>query len=78
MLTLLVAWRAAALIGDGSSSLITAFYMPSRHSQGGTKTAAHTLAEELGVELERSRSTTRPIARCERRARCSAATSRPN
>ena len=51
MLTLLVAWRAAALIGDGSSSLITAFYMPSRHSQGGTKTAAHTLAEELGVEL---------------------------
>lgn len=31
--------------------LITAFYMPSRHSQEGTKTAAHLLAEELGVTL---------------------------
>jgi NAD+ synthase (glutamine-hydrolysing) len=51
MLTLLVAWRAAALIGGGSPPLITAFYMPSRHSQAGTKTAAHTLADELGVEL---------------------------
>jgi NAD+ synthase (glutamine-hydrolysing) len=50
MLTLLVAWRAAALIGR-PPSLITAFYMPSRHSQAGTKTAAHTLAAELGVEL---------------------------
>jgi NAD+ synthase (glutamine-hydrolysing) len=36
---------------DGGGSLITAFYMPSRHSQEGTRTAAHTLAEELGVEL---------------------------
>jgi NAD+ synthase (glutamine-hydrolysing) len=50
MLTLLIAWRAAQMLGrDGS--LITAFYMPSRHSQEGTRTAAHTLAEELGVEL---------------------------
>ncbi|MEW6319713.1 MAG: NAD(+) synthase [Acidobacteriota bacterium] len=57
MLTLLVAWRAAQLIRDdqGSTaapgSLITAFYMPSRHSQADTRTAAHTLAGELGVEL---------------------------
>jgi len=67
MLTLLVAWRAAQLLQtsresrdiaqplEGSSSaagsLITAFYMPSRHSTEGTRTAAHTLAEELGVEL---------------------------
>ena len=50
MLTLLVAWRAAQLL-DGDGSLITAFYMPSRHSQDATRTAAHTLASELGVEL---------------------------
>ncbi len=58
MLTLLVAWRAAQLLADcagGSTEkagmLITAFYMPSRHSQAGTRTAAHTLAQELGVSL---------------------------
>jgi NAD+ synthase (glutamine-hydrolysing) len=57
MLTLLVAWRAAQLIaakrgGDAApGALITAFYMPSRHSQATTRTAAHTLADELGVEL---------------------------
>jgi NAD+ synthase (glutamine-hydrolysing) len=56
MLTLLVAWRAAQLIAPGAEgrkygSLITAFYMPSRHSQATTRTAAHTLADELGVEL---------------------------
>jgi NAD+ synthase (glutamine-hydrolysing) len=56
MLTLLVAWRAAQLIqsnttGGEAGSLITAFYMPSRHSQATTRTAAHTLADELGVEL---------------------------
>ena len=50
MLTLLVAWRAAQLLG-ASGSIITAFYMPSRHSQSTTRTAAHTLADELGVEL---------------------------
>jgi NAD+ synthase (glutamine-hydrolysing) len=50
ILTLLVAWRAAQLL-DGDGSLITAFYMPSRHSQDATRTAAHTLASELGVEL---------------------------
>jgi NAD+ synthase (glutamine-hydrolysing) len=33
------------------TGLITAFYMPSRHSQEPTRTAAHTLAAELGVEL---------------------------
>jgi NAD+ synthase (glutamine-hydrolysing) len=58
MLTLLVAWRAAQLISGAPASspkdagrLITAFYMPSRHSQEGTRTAARTLAEELGVSL---------------------------
>jgi NAD+ synthase (glutamine-hydrolysing) len=53
MLTLLVAWHAAQLIKNTAEAgtLITAFYMPSRHSQEGTRTAAHTLAEELGVEL---------------------------
>ena len=50
MLTLLVAWRAAQLLGR-SGALITAFYMPSRHSQADTRTAAHRLADELGVEL---------------------------
>ena len=34
-----------------AGSLITAFYMPSRHSHATTRTAAHTLADELGVEL---------------------------
>lgn len=58
MLTLLVAWRAAQLIAESSGQsvkdagkLITTFYMPSRHSQEGTRTAAHTLTEELGVSL---------------------------
>jgi NAD+ synthase (glutamine-hydrolysing) len=53
MLTLLVAWRAAQLLKGSADagSLLTAFYMPSRHSQENTRTAAHTLAEELGVEL---------------------------
>jgi NAD+ synthase (glutamine-hydrolysing) len=57
MLTLLVAWRAAArILGDGSDPsaagrLITAFYMPTRHSQASTRTAAHELAAELGVAL---------------------------
>jgi NAD+ synthase (glutamine-hydrolysing) len=65
MLTLLVAWRAAQLLIDpdlpadsaarradtSPGSLITAFYMPSRHSQEATRSAAHVLARELGVEL---------------------------
>jgi NAD+ synthase (glutamine-hydrolysing) len=34
-----------------AGGLITAFYMPSRHSLESTRTAAHTLAAELGVEL---------------------------
>jgi NAD+ synthase (glutamine-hydrolysing) len=58
MLTLLVAWRAAARIltaaGDGDATpgrLITAFYMPTRHSQDATRTAAHELAEAIGVAL---------------------------
>jgi NAD+ synthase (glutamine-hydrolysing) len=65
VLTLLVAWRAAQLIVAGThggagqgeqdaasaGALITAFYMPSRHSQEGTRTAAHALVKELGIEL---------------------------
>ncbi len=59
MLALLVAWRAAELITShpgwagarSPGALVTAFYMPSRHSQMGTRTAAHTLAAELGIEL---------------------------
>ncbi|HUU33499.1 MAG TPA: NAD(+) synthase [Vicinamibacterales bacterium] len=54
MLTLLVAWRAAArILGSGSApgSLITAFYMPTRHSQDATRAAAHELAAALGVAL---------------------------
>jgi NAD+ synthase (glutamine-hydrolysing) len=49
MLTLLVAWRAAQLLGDTS---IFAFYMPSKHSGGDTRHAATVLAEELGVTLQ--------------------------
>jgi NAD+ synthase (glutamine-hydrolysing) len=58
MLTLLVAWRAAARIlaagGNDDAApgrLITAFYMPTRHSQDATRTAAHELAGALGVAL---------------------------
>ncbi|MEZ5293631.1 MAG: NAD(+) synthase, partial [Vicinamibacterales bacterium] len=59
MLTLLVAWRAAArILGPDASAdagapgrLITAFYMPTRHSQDATRTAAHELAAALGVTL---------------------------
>jgi NAD+ synthase (glutamine-hydrolysing) len=50
MLTLLVAWRAAQLIDGGTT--ISAFYMPSRHSQDTTRSAAHQLAIELGVTLQ--------------------------
>jgi len=55
MLTLLVAWRAAARIlgpqGGPPGALVTTFYMPTRHSQDGTRTAAHELAAALGVAL---------------------------
>lgn len=59
MLTLLVAWRAAAKIlglspgADAASAgrLISAFYMPTRHSQADTRSAAHELAAALGVSL---------------------------
>lgn len=49
MLALLIAWRATQML-DGLAP-ITAFYMPSRHSQQGTRIAAETLSTELGVEL---------------------------
>jgi NAD+ synthase (glutamine-hydrolysing) len=57
MLTLLVAWRAAQLIGTQAPQApkapkIFAFYMPSRHSGEDTKQAAVVLADELGVELK--------------------------
>ncbi len=55
MLTLLVAWRAAQKILGPSAgapgSLVTTFYMPTRHSQEATRTAAHELAAALGVTL---------------------------
>jgi NAD+ synthase (glutamine-hydrolysing) len=58
MLTLLVAWRAAARIlaatGDSDAApgrLITAFYMPTRHSEDATRSAAHELAAAIGVRL---------------------------
>lgn len=59
MLTLLVAWRAAArLLGlpadaepAAAGRLVSAFYMPTRHSQAETRTAAHELAAALGVAL---------------------------
>lgn len=58
MLTLLVAWHAAArILGPDVAGprepgrLITAFYMPTRHSQEDTRTAAHELAQALGVAL---------------------------
>ena len=49
MLTMLVAWRAAQLLGD---TPIFAFYMPSQHSGAATRTAADVLAGELGVTLQ--------------------------
>ncbi len=59
MLTLLVAWHAVSLLrqADGAAlrtaagELIQAFYMPTRFSTAGTRTAAHQLAEDLGVPL---------------------------
>jgi NAD+ synthase (glutamine-hydrolysing) len=60
MLTLLLAWRAAHLLHAGlegeelaraAEETITAFYMPTRYSGEGTRTAAATLCEELGVPL---------------------------
>ena len=50
MLTLLVAWHASKMIAGGTT--ISAFYMPSRHSQGDTRQAAQVLADELGVTLK--------------------------
>jgi NAD+ synthase (glutamine-hydrolysing) len=65
MLTLLVAWRAAqrlrgrvepagpadAGVQEEVGRTITAFYMPTRFSGEGTRTAAATLCRELGVPL---------------------------
>jgi NAD+ synthase (glutamine-hydrolysing) len=38
--------------GDGAGYWLRAFYMPSRHSLDATAEAAHTIAQELGVQLE--------------------------
>lgn len=65
MLTLMVAWRAAQLIGNPSGTRhqapgtqspapgtqIIAFYMPSKHSGDDTKNAAAVLAREVGATL---------------------------
>ncbi|HKI04187.1 MAG TPA: NAD(+) synthase [Thermoanaerobaculia bacterium] len=52
MLTLLIAWRAAQLLQEKDpGSLIQAFYMPTRYSGEGTRDAARTLCDELGVAL---------------------------
>lgn len=60
MLTLLIAWRAADTIiveskearpGLSVEKLITAFYMPSRHSRRATKEAASSICEDLGIPL---------------------------
>jgi NAD+ synthase (glutamine-hydrolysing) len=60
LLTLLVAWRAVQMLSgheDGDdlresvAELIHAFYMPSRFSTDGTRTAAHRVCEEIGVDL---------------------------
>jgi NAD+ synthase (glutamine-hydrolysing) len=54
MLTLLIAWRAACLLQgeeERAGELIQAFYMPTRYSGEGTRGAAATLCQELGVPL---------------------------
>ncbi|HEX2224633.1 MAG TPA: NAD(+) synthase, partial [Thermoanaerobaculia bacterium] len=60
MLTLLIAWRAAQLLhpeAEGDElrrrvgETLTTFYMPTRYSGEGTRSAAAVLAEELGVPL---------------------------
>ncbi len=54
MLTLLIAWRAACLLQEDdkkAGELIQAFYMPTRYSGEGTRGAATTLCQELGVPL---------------------------
>lgn len=48
MLTLLLAWRAA---GRLQGAPVQAFYMPTRFSGEGTRNAASTLCEELGIPL---------------------------
>jgi len=50
MLALLVAWRAAQLMGDVAAGL-SAFYMPSQFSGPDTAGAAATICRELGIDL---------------------------
>jgi NAD+ synthase (glutamine-hydrolysing) len=51
MLTLLLAWRAALLLEGKAEETVQAFYMPTRFSGEGTRGAAATLCEELGIPL---------------------------
>ncbi|MES1242128.1 MAG: NAD(+) synthase, partial [Acidobacteriota bacterium] len=51
MLTLLIAWRAALLLGGEVGETVQAFYMPTRFSGEGTRGAAARLCEELGIPL---------------------------
>jgi NAD+ synthase (glutamine-hydrolysing) len=51
MLTLLLAWRAALLLDGDVGKMVQAFYMPTRFSGEGTRGAAATLCEELGIPL---------------------------
>jgi NAD+ synthase (glutamine-hydrolysing) len=53
LLTLLIAHRAAQLLRpENPSSLLQAFYMPSRFSSADTRAAAETVCQELEVALE--------------------------
>ena len=72
MLTLLVAWRAAQLIGERRrSTLITAFYMPSRHSQAEhPHRRARARRRTRRRAAHRRRSTRRTIVSSTSRARC--------
>lgn len=56
MLTLLLAWQAALRLQSQAGEMVQAFYMPTRFSGEGTRNAASTLCEELGIPL-----TTLPI-----------------
>ncbi|HWM95248.1 MAG TPA: NAD(+) synthase [Thermoanaerobaculia bacterium] len=51
MLTLLLAWRAALRLEREVGETVQAFYMPTRFSGEGTRNAASTLCEELGIPL---------------------------
>jgi NAD+ synthase (glutamine-hydrolysing) len=60
LLTLLVAWRAVALLRpdlegdalrDKTRELLHTFYMPTRYSSGGTEAAARRIADDVGASF---------------------------